>query len=58
MSVATTDEALITVGEPVLGFLQGRCREDLEALESEYGQKIVVLEGQGWSPERWTIQYR
>jgi ribonuclease E len=58
MSVATTDEALITVGEPVLGFLQGRCRVDLEALEAEYGQKIVVLEGQGWSPERWTIQYR
>lgn len=58
MADATTDEALITVGEPVLEFLQGRCSEDLRALEVEYGQKIVVLEGQGWSPEQWKIQYR
>ena len=58
MAVSTTDEALITVGEPVLELLQGRCREDLEALEVEYGKKVVLLEGQGWPPERWTIQYR
>jgi Ribonuclease G/E len=55
---ASSEEALITVGPPVRELLLGIRREDLDALEMEFGKRIVVNEGQDWSPERWTIQYR
>ncbi|HIG06444.1 MAG TPA: Rne/Rng family ribonuclease [Planctomycetes bacterium] len=55
---ASSEEALITVGPPVRELLLGVRREDLDALEIEFGKRIVVNEGQDWSPERWTIQYR
>ena len=55
---SASDEALVTVGQPVRDLLLGARREDLDALELEFGKRIVVLGGQDWSPERWTIQYR
>ena len=58
MATDSSAEALITVGEPVKDLLLGSRREDLDALEIEFGKRIVVVGGQGWSPERWTIQFR
>ncbi len=58
MAADSSAEALITVGEPVKDLLLGSRREDLDALEIEFGKRIVVVGGQDWSPERWTIQFR